>query len=41
LIELFEDSDLEKERDWLVDEANQLRKIFTSMIKKPDGNNEV
>jgi four helix bundle protein len=40
LIELFEDLELEKERNWLIDEANQLRKIFSSMIKKLDGNNE-
>jgi four helix bundle protein len=38
LIELFEDLDLQKERDWLIDEANQLRKIFSSMIKKLDEN---
>lgn len=40
LIELFEDLNLIKERDILVDEATQLRKIFSSMIKKLDGNNE-
>ncbi len=40
LIELFEDKELEKERDWLIDEANQFRKIFSSMIKKLEGDSE-
>jgi len=40
LIELFEDKELEKERDELIDEATQLRKIFSSMIKKLDSNSE-
>jgi four helix bundle protein len=41
LIELFDDPDLEKERNDLTDEASQLRKIFSSMIKKLDENNEI
>jgi len=32
LIELFGDKELKKERLILVDEANQLRKIFSTMI---------
>jgi len=40
LIELFEDKELEQERDELIDEATQLIKIFSSMIKKLDSNNE-
>ena len=40
LIELFGDRELEKERDELVDEATQLRKIFSSMIKKLDSDSE-
>ena len=40
LIELFEDGDLEKEKIFLVDEAIQLRKIFSTMIKKLDSNEE-
>lgn len=34
LIELFENEELEKERIFLVDEANQLKKIFSSMLIK-------
>lgn len=34
LVELFENKELEKERDILLDEANQLRKIFSSMLIK-------
>jgi len=40
LIELFGNEDLEKERNSLIDEATQLRKIFSSMIKKLDSNEE-
>ena len=40
LVELFEDKELEKERNELIDEATQLRKIFSSMIKKLDSNSE-
>jgi|SRR6185436_7405672 len=40
LIELFENKELESERDALIDEAIQLRKIFSTMIKKLDSNNE-
>ena len=40
LIELFGYEVLEKERDALIDEATQLRKIFSSMIKKLDSNDE-
>lgn len=40
LIELFDDGELEKERIFLVDEAIQLRKIFTAMIKKLDASDE-
>ena len=40
LIELFGSEVLEKERDALIDEATQLRKIFSSMIKKLDSNEE-
>ena len=39
-IELFGNEDLEKERNALIDEATQLRKIFSSMIKKLDSNEE-
>ena len=38
LMELFDDGELEKERIFLVDEAIQLRKIFTAMIRKLDAN---
>ena len=34
LIEVFENIELEKEREVLFDEANQLRKIFSSMLIK-------
>jgi four helix bundle protein len=37
LIEVFENSELEKERTELVDEAGQLRKIFSAMINKLGG----
>lgn len=40
LIELFGDQELEKERNELVDEAIQLRRIFSSMIKKLDSDNK-
>jgi len=40
LIELFEDKELEKERNELIDEATQLKKIFSSMIKKLDSGSE-
>ena len=40
LVELFEDKELEKERNELIDEATQLKKIFSSMIKKLDSNSE-
>jgi four helix bundle protein len=36
LIELFEDKEMEKEREALIDEATQLRKIFSSILKKLD-----
>lgn len=38
LIELFGNDILEKQRAELIDEATQLRKIFSSMIKKLDNN---
>jgi four helix bundle protein len=34
LLEVFGNSELDKERLWLVDEANQLRKIFSSILIK-------
>lgn len=34
LVEVFENEELEAERNFLVDEANQLRKIFSAMLKK-------
>lgn len=40
LIELFGNEVLEKKRRELIDEATQLRKIFSSMIKKLDSNDE-
>lgn len=40
LIELFGDTELEKEREALIDEAGQLRKIFSAMLKKLDDNNK-
>ncbi|HQX95875.1 MAG TPA: four helix bundle protein [Chitinophagaceae bacterium] len=36
LIEVFGNKELEVERNWLVDEAGQLRKIFSAMLKKLD-----
>jgi len=33
LVETFEDKDLESERAFLLDEAGQLRKIFSTMLK--------
>ena len=36
LIEVFGNKELEVERIWLVDEAGQLRKIFSAMLKKLD-----
>ena len=38
LIELFGNEVLEKEKNELIDEAIQLRKIFSSMVKKLDSN---
>ena len=40
LMELFENKELENERDELINEAIQLRKIFSAMIKKLDSNDE-
>jgi four helix bundle protein len=40
LVETFDNSELETERAFLIDEAGQLRKIFSSMLKKLDDNNE-
>ena len=40
LVEVFKDESLEKERNELVNEANQLRKIFSSMIIKIEGKND-
>jgi four helix bundle protein len=37
LVETFGNEELEKERESLVDESGQLRKIFSSMIKKLGG----
>jgi four helix bundle protein len=34
LIEVFGNKELEEERAWLVNEAGQLRKIFSAMLKK-------
>jgi hypothetical protein len=34
LVEVFGDKELEEERVILVDEAGQLRKIFSAMLKK-------
>jgi hypothetical protein len=39
LVEVFDDRELEEERGWLIDEASQLKKIFSSMlmsIAEPD-----
>jgi hypothetical protein len=38
LLEVFESKELETERSELVDEAGQLRKIFSAMLKKLDDN---
>ena len=38
LIEVFDNKELELERNWLIDEAGQLRKIFSAMLKKLDDN---
>ena len=40
LIELFEDKELENQRNELIDEEIQFRKIFSAMIKKLDSNND-
>ena len=37
LTETFKDEDLLKEKNWLIDEAGQLRKIFSSMLNKLGG----
>lgn len=37
LVEVFGNSELETERTILIDEAGQLRKIFSAMLKKLDG----
>ncbi|HEV7781145.1 MAG TPA: four helix bundle protein [Chitinophagaceae bacterium] len=34
LVEVFGNKELEEERTWLIDEVSQLRKIFSSMLKK-------
>ncbi len=39
LVEVFDNKELETERTMLIDEAGQLRKIFSAMLKKL-GNNE-
>lgn len=39
LVEVFGDKELETERRTLVDEASQLRKIFSSMLNKLKENN--
>jgi four helix bundle protein len=36
LVETFDNNDLETERAYLIDEAGQLRKIFSAMLKKLD-----
>ncbi len=36
LVEVFDNKEMEIERNWLVDEAGQLRKIFSAMLKKLD-----
>ncbi|MEO7983107.1 MAG: hypothetical protein ABI688_03390 [Bacteroidota bacterium] len=38
LLELFDNKEQEAERIILIDEAGQLRKIFSAMLKKLDGN---
>lgn len=40
LIEVFENKEMEAERVVLIDEAGQLRKIFSAMLKKLDGNDK-
>jgi hypothetical protein len=40
LIELFDNKELQKERIELLDEAGQLRKIFSAMLKKLDNNDK-
>ncbi len=40
LIELFGDQSLENERNELIDEANQFRRIFTTMLKNIEKGNE-
>jgi four helix bundle protein len=40
LIEVFNNELLDKERNELIDEANQLRKIFSSMLIKLEGKGE-
>ena len=40
LIEIFDDKELEAERILLVDEAGQLRKIFSAKLKKPGDKDE-
>ena len=40
LIEVFDNKELEGERLFLVNEAGQLRKIFSAMLKKLGGNDE-
>lgn len=40
LVETFDNHDLETERAYLIDEAGQLRKIFSAMLKKLDDNDK-
>jgi len=40
LIEVFDKEELEKERNLLIDEAMQLRKIFSAMLIKLGGNSK-
>jgi four helix bundle protein len=40
LIETFDNNDLETERAFLIDEAGQLRKIFSAMLKKLGDNDK-
>ena len=40
LIEVFENKELDDERNTLIDEASQLRKIFSSMLTKIIENND-
>jgi four helix bundle protein len=37
LLEIFGNLELDEERNWLIDEADQFRKIFSSMLKKLNG----